>query len=105
MSLNEAKRLYNQGQQKLAAGDLQGAIAKFEQALQFYQKDYLSLTKLAYIMLELKRYEEAIVYCDRLLTIRPNYHEALHIRGIAFYELGQYEQSLVSLNEAQKFRG
>ncbi len=46
MSLSEAKRLYNQGHQKLAAGDLTGAIVKFKQALQFNPNDYLILINL-----------------------------------------------------------
>lgn len=102
MSLSEAKRLYKQGQQKLATGDLQGAIDKFEQALQFYPNDYASAIELAHVMMELKRYGEAIQYCDRSLIIRADYHQALHIRGLAFYELGQYEKSLDSLNAAQE---
>ncbi|MEB3229937.1 MAG: hypothetical protein VKJ64_02935 [Leptolyngbyaceae bacterium] len=35
MSLKEAKRLSKQGQQKLAEGDFEGAIAKFKQSLRF----------------------------------------------------------------------
>ncbi len=102
MSLNEAKRLYKQGQRKLAAGDLEGAIAKFRQALQFNPKDYLALSGLGEVMLKLERYEEAISYYDQSLEIKPNYHPALHMRGVAFYQLGRYEQAFASLNAAQK---
>jgi len=62
MTLSEAKRLYSQGQQKLATGDFQGAIAKFKQALQFNPKSYLALAGLGDVMLKQKRYKEAIAH-------------------------------------------
>ncbi|NEQ24698.1 MAG: tetratricopeptide repeat protein, partial [Microcoleus sp. SIO2G3] len=59
MSLNEAKRLYKQGQRKLAAGDLEGAIAKFKQALQFNPNYHIALLAVARAMNSKGDYTEA----------------------------------------------
>lgn len=100
MTLSEAKRLYNQGQQKLAAGDLQGAIAKFNQALEFNPKYYLALLKLGDIIVQLNRNHESLGYYSQALEIQPNCYEALVSYGTALLTLGLYEKALNSYEKA-----
>ena len=57
MSLSEAKKLYNQGRQKLVAGDWQGAVDQFKKALQFHPNYYQAFLGLGDVMLNLTRSE------------------------------------------------
>lgn len=93
MSLNEAKRLYNQGQQKLAAGDLEGAIAKFQQALQFHPTDdtYVGLGK---SLQKLEKHQEAIKHYQKAIEIDSSCYWAHNGIGDAFSDLEQYEKAL-----------
>ncbi|MEB3295760.1 MAG: tetratricopeptide repeat protein [Synechococcales bacterium] len=99
MSLNEAKRLYSQGRQKLAAGDLQGAIAKFKQALQFAPNYYPVLDQLAAIMRELNHYQEAISYYEKILQIEPNHIQTWFRRGFALQNLGRNQEAIASYDK------
>ena len=45
---------------------------------------------------ELKRFEEALASCDRALTLRPDYPEALLNRGAILHELKRFEEALES---------
>jgi tetratricopeptide (TPR) repeat protein/CHAT domain-containing protein len=100
MSLNEAKRLYNQGQQKIATGDFNGALSKFKQALQFHPDSALALSGFGDVMLELKRYEEAIAYYDQSISIKPNNYKALSGRGSALEKLDRLEEAAISYEKA-----
>ena len=45
---------------------------------------------------ELKRFDEALASCDRALTLRPDYPEALLNRGAILHELKRFEEALAS---------
>ncbi|HEY9613379.1 CHAT domain-containing protein [Allocoleopsis sp.] len=102
MSLSEAKRLYNQGRQKLATGDWQGAVNKFKKALQFHPNYYQALLGLGDVMQNLTRSEEAIAYYNKVLAIKPNHHQSLHSRANALCGLNRNEEALASYDKAQK---
>ena len=53
---------------------------------------------------ELKRFEEALASCDRALTLRPDYAEALLNRGATLHELKRFEEALESYDRALMLR-
>ena len=72
MTLSEAKRLCSQGQQKLAAGDLQGAIASYDQALQYEPNDSSAWSNRGLALTNLGLWEEAIASFDQALQHKPD---------------------------------
>ncbi|MDB9543157.1 tetratricopeptide repeat protein [Microcystis aeruginosa CS-1036] len=51
-----------------------------------------------------KEYEQAIASYDRALEIKPDYHEAWFIRGIALGNLGRFEEAIASYDRALEFK-
>lgn len=80
------------GQQQRALGDLQAATALDQHSLQaFYFKGA--------VLVELKRYQEALAALDQALTIRPNYDYALRMRAITYRALGQADLAARDLQQ------
>lgn len=48
----------------------------------------------------LGRYEEAIVAYDAAIAIKPDYHEALSIKGLVLFGLGRYEEAIAAYDAA-----
>jgi len=44
--------------------------------------------------------QKAIEYLDSAIKMKPDYAEAFHNRGIAYYDLGQYERAIEDYNES-----
>lgn len=65
--------------------------------------------------LELREYDAAIMFFNRIIDCRPTYHQAFYYRGLAKYAIGEYEDaeadmtSVINLNhfyyEAYEIRG
>ena len=53
---------------------------------------------------ELKRFEEALASCDRALTLRPDYAEALLNRGAILHELKRFDEALASYDRVLMLR-
>jgi tetratricopeptide (TPR) repeat protein len=80
------------GQQQRALDDLQAATALDPHMLQaFYFKGA--------VLVELKRYQEALAALDRALTIRPDYDYALRMRAITYRALGQADLAARDLQQ------
>jgi len=52
-----------------------------------------------YILYNLGRYEEAVASFDKVIEIKPDYHEAWYNRGYILYELGRYEEAVASFDK------
>ncbi len=83
---------YNDGVEKLKAGDLAGAVPRFEEAV----KENPSLAEangaLAEVYLELKNYGEALATSDRFLALKPGDVRGLRDRYDALKGLGEGEK-------------
>jgi serine/threonine protein kinase len=53
-----------------------------------------------YALLNLKRYEEALVAYEQAIRLDPNYASAYHKKGEALYTLKRYEEALVAYEQA-----
>jgi len=49
-------------------------------------------------------YEASIVSFDRVIKLKPNYHQALYNRGRAFGRLERFEDAIASYDQAIKFK-
>lgn len=80
------------GQQQRALGDLQAATALDPRALlAFYFKGA--------VLVELKKYQEALAALDQALAIRPGYDYALRMRAMTYRALGQTDLAARDLQQ------
>ncbi len=102
--VQDAKFWFEQGNQKYMNGDFIGAIASWDQALEFKPDDHEAWYNRGIVLVNLGRYEEAIASYDRALEIKPDYHQAWHNRGIALGNLGRYEEAIASYDRALEIK-
>jgi CHAT domain-containing protein/tetratricopeptide (TPR) repeat protein len=102
--VQDAKFWFEQGNQKYMNGDLIGAIASYDRALEFKPDFHEAWTNRGIALVSLGRYEEAIASFDQALEIKPDYHEAWHNRGIALVNLGRYEEAIASWDQALEIK-
>jgi len=96
----EAIELYNQGVNNVYAGDLEGAIAAFEKALEIDPIFHSAWHNLVIALNNLDRYREAIAACEKVLETDPKVHEAWNLLGNALNGLGQYSEAIAAFEKA-----
>jgi tetratricopeptide (TPR) repeat protein len=96
VSPDKVNELFNLGLEKASTGDLESAIAYWNQALtadeNFTQAWHNRGSALAY----LKHFEEAVKSFDRAISLDVNYHQSWNDRGNALYCLQRWQEAVVS---------
>ena len=100
MSLDESKKLYRQGKQRLAAGDSQGAIAKLKQALYFHPNNQSALSLMGSVMNSNGDFIEASIYLEKAIKLNPNDANCFCDLGYAFWHLRQYQNALLNYEKS-----
>ncbi|MEG4966271.1 CHAT domain-containing tetratricopeptide repeat protein [Microcoleus sp. B6-A1] len=98
----EASELYEQGQEHLDTGNLEGAIAAYEKASEIEPQNYLSWNKLGDTLNDFGCYSEAIAAYKKALEIHPQNILSLHGLGITLYHLGHYSEAITSFKQVLK---
>jgi tetratricopeptide (TPR) repeat protein len=62
-------------------------------------RTYQKLVTQGLSLFKLGRYEEAISFFDRAISIKSDYYEAWYNRGICLFRLGRYEEAIRSYDE------
>ncbi|MDQ2099779.1 MAG: CHAT domain-containing tetratricopeptide repeat protein [Tychonema bourrellyi B0820] len=101
----EAIELYNQGNERYYAGDLEGAIAAYEKALEIDPKFHLAWNGLGGTLNDLGRYSEAIAAFEEALKIDPTFHLAWNGKGIALNHLGCNTEAIAAFDTALEITG
>ena len=96
----EAEELYEQGKECYYAGNLQGAIAACEKALEIDPKYVNALNGLGYTLKDLGRYSEAITAYDKALEIDPKSHKAWNGLGYTLKDLGRNSEAIAAYKQA-----
>ncbi|MEA5467897.1 CHAT domain-containing tetratricopeptide repeat protein [Spirulina sp. 06S082] len=96
----EAVTLYNRGRDLYNAGDIQGALSCFEQAIEIQPNFHNAYNGRGTALNEMGRYEEAIADYNKAIEIQPNYHDAYNNRGLALKDMGRYEEAIADFNKA-----
>jgi tetratricopeptide (TPR) repeat protein len=55
---------------------------------------------MVWVLAHMRKYEEALPYCDKAIQIAPGYVYALSYKGKLLLELKKYEESLTCYNKA-----
>lgn len=64
---SDAEKLVDEGVAYHDKGDFNGAISKYDRALELDKNNLLALTEKAYSLLSLQKYEESIEYCKKAI--------------------------------------
>ncbi|MDB9433436.1 CHAT domain-containing protein [Microcystis aeruginosa] len=102
--VQDAEFWFEQGNQKAINGDFIGAIASYDQALEFKPDDHYAWNIRGAALGNLGRFEQAIASWDRALEIKPDYYYAWNNRGIALANLGRLEEAIASYDRALEFK-
>ncbi len=100
----EAEAWFDRGNEHYMRGDVLGAIASFDKALEFKPDDDTGWNLQGCLLNLLGRWEEAIASFDKALEFKPDLHEAWHNRGSALRNLGRLEEAIASYDKALEFK-
>jgi tetratricopeptide (TPR) repeat protein len=96
----QAQEWFYQGLQLAKTGDLSGAIACYDQALQINPSMYDIWFNRGLTLFHLGQLQEAIASYDRALFIKQDSPKAWYNRGGILGELGQFSEAIASLDVA-----
>jgi tetratricopeptide (TPR) repeat protein/CHAT domain-containing protein len=96
----EAEELLERGRECYYAGDLQGAIAAFEKALEIDPKNDLAWNGLGATLGDLGRNSEAIAAYDKALEIDPKNDLAWNGLGATLNDFGRYSEAIAAYETA-----
>ncbi len=97
----EAKSLHNEAVELLKKGDAEGALAKFQAAVELDPTLLPALNGVATTALKLGKNKEAAAAAEKVLAVDPHSEEALRVRYNAYLALGDQDklvEALVGLN-------
>jgi len=66
-----AERLVNEGIAYHDKGDFEGAITKYDKALEFDEDNLLALAEKSFSLFALNKYEDAIALCKKAIKLHP----------------------------------
>ncbi len=96
----EAQTWFYQGLQQARTGDLLGAIASYNQAIEINPDAYEYWFNRGLTLFHLEYFTDAIASYDQAIAIKPNHYKSWYNRGGTLGELGQYEDAIASFNQA-----
>ncbi|QIR38707.1 tetratricopeptide repeat protein [Tolypothrix sp. PCC 7910] len=94
--IDRAQAWFYQGLQQARTGDLLGAIASYDAAIELkpHVDEYWFNRGLT--LFHLEHFNEAIASYDRAIELRPDYYKAWYNRGGILGELGQFDDAIIS---------
>lgn len=92
--------LENLGFCQLYNGDVPNGLKTLETVLAHKPNNTTLLTNIAYAMYATKRYQGAVEYYEKVLTINPKDASALYMAGMAFQKMGQKEKGQAICDKA-----
>jgi tetratricopeptide (TPR) repeat protein len=100
----KASLFFEKGLLHKTAGELEAAIAAYDQALKFKPDLNEAWYNRGLALFDLGRLKEAIAAYDQALKFKPDYHEAWINRGVALRNLGRFEEAIAAYDQAVKFK-
>lgn len=101
---NQGKAWFYQGLQQAKTGDLLGAIAYYDQAIEFQPDVYEYWFNRGLTLFHLEYFAEAIANYDQAIQLKPDFYKAWYLRGGILGELGQFDDAIASFDNAIKIK-
>ncbi|TVP56620.1 MAG: tetratricopeptide repeat protein [Nodularia sp. (in: Bacteria)] len=95
-----AQDWFYQGLQQAKIGDLLGAIASYNQAIEMNPDVFEYWFNRGLTLFHLGYFVEAIASYDEAIALKPNHYKSWYNRGGTLGELGRFEEALVCFNQA-----
>lgn len=89
----EAGKLFNEGNSLLKAGNYNGAVDKYDQALAI-EKDYRIYYQKGVALKKAGKLNEAEIAFEECLKLSPNNEAALNALGGTYFSMGDYEKAI-----------
>ncbi|MEH2285489.1 MAG: tetratricopeptide repeat protein [Nostoc sp.] len=98
--ITHAQGWFYQGLSQAKTGDLLGAIASYDQAIEL-QPDFSEYWfNRGLTLFHLERFEEAIASYETATQLKPDFYKAWYNRGGTLGELGYFEEAIASFDKA-----
>ncbi|MHC5674073.1 CHAT domain-containing protein [Nostoc sp.] len=98
--VTQAKTLFYQGLQQAKTGDLLGAIASYDQAIELQPEFPEYWFNRGLTLFHLERFDEAITSYQTATELKPDFYKAWYNRGRTLGELGYFEEAIASFDKA-----
>ena len=85
---------FDLGYEQAIEGDILGALACFDKALELKPDDQEALYSRGIALYDLGRFEEAVACFDKALELKPDDYKAWHNRMLALFNLGRLEEAI-----------
>ncbi len=94
--IDRAQAWFYQGLQQARTGDLLGAIASYDAAIELKPHVDEYWFNRALTLFHLENFAEAIASYDAAIELKPDYYKAWYNRGGILGELGEFDQAVIS---------
>ena len=94
----EAGKLYNEGNALLKAGNVNGAIEKYNAALQI-EKDYRTFYQKGVALKKADKFEDAKVAFEECLKLNGDFEGGLNALGGVYFSMGNYSAAIDNFNK------
>ena len=100
MSQEDPRSILADGEAKLAAGDLAGALQAFERAVAAAPRSAVARSKLGLAYVHTQRWDDAAAEFTRAIQLDPTYAPAYSNLGNVYRERGQIDQAIAQYQKA-----
>lgn len=97
----EAAKLYNEGNAKMKAGDYNGAITSFDNALE-KEKDYKIYYQKGIALRRANKVEEAVNSLLECLKLKPDFDLAFNALGSAYFQMGDFQKAIDNFEKVEE---
>ncbi|MBD2729445.1 tetratricopeptide repeat protein [Nostoc sp. FACHB-892] len=98
--ITNAQGWFYQGLSQAKTGDLLGAIASYDQAIELQPKSSEYWFNRGLTLFHLERFDEAIASYETATQLKPDFYKAWYNRGGTLGELGYFEEAIASFDKA-----
>ncbi|MEH2097214.1 CHAT domain-containing protein [Nostoc sp.] len=98
--ITHAQGWFYQGLQQAKTGDLLGAIASYDRAIELQPEFSEYWFNRGLTLFHLERFEEAIASYETAIGLKPDFYKAWYNRGGTLGELGYFEEAIASFDKA-----
>jgi len=100
----EAGKFFNIGNEKLKAGDFQGAISNYDQALQ-HDQDYRIYYQKGIALKKLGKNQDALPVLQEAIKLNPKFDGGYNALGGSYFTLGQMEEAIKNFEKVVEVSG
>ncbi|RCJ19698.1 hypothetical protein A6770_06045 [Nostoc minutum NIES-26] len=96
----QAQAWFYQGLRQAKSGDLLGAIASYDQAIELNPNSYEYWFNRGLTLFHLEHFTEAIASYNQAIELKPDHYKAWYNRGGTLGEIGYFEDAIASFEQA-----